>query len=179
MIFCAMIITTSNGLWRYMIGDTVEFTSTSPYRIRITGRTKHYINAFGEEIVIENAESAITAAGNATGAIIAEYSAAPVYMDGKTKGAHEWVIEFRKAPSSLEDFTRELDLALQRVNSDYEAKRFKDTTLLPPRVSMVEPGTFMAWLSSKGKLGGQNKVPRLFNDRTFVDELLAQNKKQK
>lgn len=175
----AMIITTSNGLWRYMIGDTVEFTSTSPYRIRITGRTKHYINAFGEEIVIENAESAITAAGNATGAIIAEYSAAPVYMDGKTKGAHEWVIEFRKAPSSLKDFTRELDLALQRVNSDYEAKRFKDTTLLPPRVSMVEPGTFMAWLSSKGKLGGQNKVPRLFNDRTFVDELLAQNKKQK
>lgn len=169
----AMIITTSNGLWRYMIGDTVEFTSTSPYRIRITGRTKHYINAFGEEIVIENAESAIEAAAKATGALIAEYSAAPVYMEGRTKGAHEWVVEFKKAPSSVAEFTHELDLALQRVNSDYEAKRFKDTTLMPPRVSVVEPGTFMAWLSSKGKLGGQNKVPRLFNDRTFVDELLA------
>lgn len=173
----AMIITTTNGLWRYMIGDTVEFTSTSPYRIRITGRTKHYINAFGEEIVIENAESAMEAASRATGAVIAEYSAAPVYMEGKTKGAHEWVVEFRKAPSSVADFTRELDLALQRVNSDYEAKRFKDTTLLPPRVSVVAPGTFMAWLSSKGKLGGQNKVPRLFNDRTFVDELLGKKPK--
>ncbi len=172
----AMIITTSNGLWRYMIGDTVEFTSTSPYRIRITGRTKHYINAFGEEIVIENAENAIEAACRATGAIVAEYSAAPVYMSGREKGAHEWVVEFKTAPSSTEDFARELDLALQKLNSDYEAKRFKDTTLMPPKVSVVKSGTFMAWMSSRGKIGGQNKVPRLFNDRTFVDGLLSTDK---
>jgi phenylacetate-coenzyme A ligase PaaK-like adenylate-forming protein len=168
----AMIITSCNGLWRYMIGDTVEFTSTSPYRIRITGRTKHYINAFGEEIVIDNAESAINAAAQATGAEISEYTAAPVFMKGRDKGSHEWVVEFRREPASLADFARELDEALQRLNSDYEAKRFRNTTLMPPKVSPVAPGTFMRWLADKGKIGGQNKVPRLFNDRTFVDELL-------
>lgn len=168
----AMVITSSNGLWRYQIGDTVEFTSTSPYRIRITGRTKHYINAFGEEIVVDNAESAINAAAKATGAEIAEYTAAPIFMEGRTKGSHEWVVEFRKKPDSLERFTHELDIALQSLNSDYEAKRFKDTTLMPPRVSAVRPGTFMQWMGTKGKIGGQNKVPRLFNDRTFVEELL-------
>lgn len=175
----AMVISSSNGLWRYMIGDTIEFTATAPYRIRITGRTKHYINAFGEEIVIENAENAIDAASKATDAVIAEYSAAPVYMEGRTKGAHEWVVEFKKTPASVDEFTSRLDLALQKLNSDYEAKRFKDTTLLPPKVSVVKPGTFMSWLASKGKLGGQNKVPRLFNDRTFVDELLSIDQNQK
>ena len=168
----AMIITSSNGLWRYMIGDTVEFTTTTPYRIRITGRTKHFINAFGEEIVIENAESAIHEACQATDADVAEYTAAPIYMDGRTKGAHEWVIEFRNAPQSLELFTQALDQALQRVNSDYEAKRFKDTTLVLPKITPVPQGTFMRWMADQGKIGGQNKVPRLFNDRTYVDQIL-------
>lgn len=169
----AMIITSSNGLWRYMIGDTVEFTSTSPCRIRITGRTKHFMNAFGEEIVIENAENAIETAARATGAEIAEYTAAPIYMHGRTKGAHEWVVEFRKAPRSVEEFAVELDRALQRLNSDYEAKRYKDTTLMAPKITAVEAGTFMKWMAGRGKVGGQHKVPRLFNDRTFVDELVG------
>lgn len=168
----AMIITSSNGLWRYMIGDTVEFTSISPYRIKITGRTKHYINAFGEEVVIDNAESAIREACDATGAEIAEFSVAPVYMEGRSKGAHEWVVEFRVAPDSLDHFRDALDKALQRVNSDYEAKRFKSTTLAEPKLSVVPAGTFVRWMTARGKAGGQNKVPRLYNDRTFVDELL-------
>lgn len=169
----AMILTSSNGLWRYMIGDTVEFTSISPYRIKITGRTKHYVNAFGEEVVIDNAETALREACDATGAEVVEFSVAPVYMEGKSKGAHEWVVEFRTLPDSLDKFREALDKALQRVNSDYEAKRFKDTTLAEPRISVVPAGTFIKWMTDRGKAGGQNKVPRLFNDRTFVDELLA------
>lgn len=168
----AMLITTCNGLWRYMIGDTVQFVSTSPYTIRITGRTKHYINAFGEEIVIDNAESAMDEACTATGAEVAEYTVAPVYMEGRSKGAHEWVVEFRTPPASLKEFTHALDEGLKRVNSDYEAKRFKDTTLTGPQITEVPRGTFERWLRAHGKIGGQNKVPRLYNDRTWADELI-------
>ncbi len=168
----AMLITTSGGLWRYRIGDVVEFTSTAPYRIRIAGRTRHYINAFGEEVVVDNAEQAVARACAATGAEIADYSVAPVFMDGRTKGAHQWVIEFRRPPDDLGKFAQVLDEALQSVNSDYEAKRFRDTTLRSPVIEVVREGTFMRWMTLQGKVGGQNKVPRLFNDRTFVEQLL-------
>jgi hypothetical protein len=168
----AMIITSCNGLWRYMIGDTVQFTSTDPYTIRITGRTKHYINAFGEEIVIDNAETAMHRACRATGAEIVEYTAAPIYMNDGEKGAHEWIVEFHTHPADMEAFTDELDMALQSVNSDYEAKRFKDTTLRRPKVTVVPRGTFVAWLRGRGMEGGQSKVPRLFNDRTYAEALL-------
>lgn len=168
----AMLITTSNGLWRYMIGDTVEFTSVSPYRIRITGRTKHYINAFGEEVVIENAESAIRKACDMCDAEVFEYSVAPVYMEGHDKGAHEWVIEFSTPPNDNDKFSEILDKALQNVNSDYEAKRFKNTTLNAPKISIVPKGTFLKWMGTQGKTGGQNKVPRLYNDRRYIEQLL-------
>ncbi len=169
----AMLISTCCGLWRYMIGDTVEFTSTAPYKIRITGRTKHYINAFGEELIIDNAETALREACDRTGAEISDYTAAPVYMQDKTKGSHQWVIEFRRRPDDFELFVDTLDKALQQVNSDYEAKRFKDTTLLSPTVTSVPEGTFYRWMESRGKAGGQNKVPRLSNDRSYVDPLLT------
>lgn len=169
----AMLITSSNGLWRYMIGDTVMFTSLLPHRIKITGRTKHFINAFGEEVVVESAESALHVACNRTNAEVSEFSVAPIYMEGRVKGAHEWVIEFKKAPSSLSAFTEILDKTLQSLNSDYEAKRIKNTTLLTPKISVVERGTFIKWMALRQKLGGQNKVPRLFNDRTYVDQLLS------
>ncbi len=168
----AMIISSSNGLWRYLIGDTVEFTSTSPYRIHISGRTKHYINAFGEEVIVDNAEKAIRAACDATGAEVTEYTAAPIYMNINSKGSHQWVIEFSKQPNEMKDFRNALDEALQNVNSDYEAKRCKNTTLYPPTVTPVPEGTFMRWMESRGKTGGQNKVPRLSNDRTYVDSIL-------
>lgn len=169
----AMIITTCNGLWRYQIGDTVEFTSLAPYKIRITGRTRHYINAFGEEVIVDNAETALKAACDATGARISDYTAGPVYMSGRSKGAHQWVVEFDTPPDDAERFTDTLDRALQSVNSDYEAKRFKDTTLMRPTLTVVPPGTFYRWMKSRGKAGGQNKVPRLFNDRTYIDQLTA------
>lgn len=169
----ALIISTCNGLWRYMIGDTVEFTSLSPYKIRITGRTRHFINAFGEEIIIDNAETALKAACDATGAQISDYTAGPIYMDDKTQGSHQWLIEFSRPPDSAERFTDLLDEALQRVNSDYEAKRFKDTTLLRPTLTVLPEGTFYRWMKGRGKAGGQNKVPRLCNDRTYIDQLLA------
>lgn len=168
----AMIITTCNGLWRYMIGDTVQFVSTAPYTIRITGRTKHYINAFGEEIVIDNAEAAMHEACTATGAEVAEYTVAPVYMEGRSKGAHEWVVEFRTPPANLREFTRAVDEGLRRVNSDYDAKRYRDTTLTEPKITVVPTGTFEGWMRAHGKVGGQNKVPRLYNDRTYADELI-------
>ena len=168
----AMVITTCNGLWRYMIGDTVEFTSINPHRIKITGRTKHFINAFGEELIIDNAESALGEACDLTGARIADYTAGPIYMDDKSKGSHQWVIEFSVAPGDLGEFTVLLDKALRKRNSDYEAKRFKDTTLMLPTVTAVPQGTFYRWMKSRGKAGGQNKVPRLCNDRTYVEQLL-------
>ena len=167
----AMIITTSNGLWRYMIGDTLEFTSTSPYKIRITGRTKLFVNAFGEEVIIDNANRAITAACQATDADVAEYTMAPIYMNGREKGAHEWVVEFHRQPNDIVAFRDALDKALQQVNSDYEAKRRGDVTLHAPTVTVVPKGTFIEWLRSEGRFGGQCKVPRLSNDRKHIDSL--------
>lgn len=169
----ALVISSTNGLWRYLIGDTIEFTCTNPYRIRITGRTKHYINAFGEELIIDNAESALKAACEATHAQIEEYTAAPCYMSADTQGRHEWYIEFVTPPSSLQQFTVALDAALRQVNSDYDAKRTDNVTLLEPLVHPLPPSTFFGWMRSRGKLGGQNKVPRLSNTREFADSLTA------
>jgi hypothetical protein len=169
----AMVITTNSGLWRYIIGDTVMFTSTFPHKIKITGRTRHYINAFGEEVIVDNAETALKIACDKTGAAIREYTAGPVYMQDKTNGTHEWIIEFEKEPDDLDYFTSLLDNALCSVNSDYEAKRYHNITLRMPIVHKVNKGTFFEWMKLKGKLGGQNKVPRLFNSRDYIEELLA------
>lgn len=171
----AMVITTNGGLWRYIIGDTVKFTSLSPFRIVVSGRTKHFINAFGEELIIENADEGLKRACNATGAIIKEFTAAPIFMQGKEKGAHEWLVEFEKEPDSIEKFTEILDLTLQELNSDYEAKRYKSITLNPPKFNVARQNLFFDWLKSKNKLGGQNKVPRLSNSREYIDELLKIN----
>ena len=167
----AMVISTNGGLWRYMIGDTVIFTSLYPHRIKISGRTKYYINAFGEEVIEDNAEKALMKACRATGANIREYTAGPQYMSTESKGAHEWMIEFESPPDSLENFTRVLDETLKEVNSDYEAKRYKDMALMEPQITSVQPGTFYKWMQKRGKLGGQNKIPRLANNRKYLDEL--------
>ncbi|MDH3697530.1 MAG: GH3 auxin-responsive promoter family protein [Flavobacteriaceae bacterium] len=172
----AMVITTNAGLWRYKIGDTVRFTSTDPYRIKVTGRTKHHINVFGEELIIENAERALEKSCQLTGAAVKDFTVAPVFMSGKEKGAHEWVIEFKKAPNRLEDFTQLLDKNLKSLNSDYEAKRYKNMTLNIPIVHVAQEDLFYNWLKSKNKLGGQHKIPRLSNSRDYVDELLQMNK---
>jgi len=158
-------------LWRYMIGDTVAFTSLKPHRIKISGRTKYYINAFGEEVIMENAEQALMAACKETGAVIKEYTAGPMFMSDNSKGGHEWMIEFESPPAHLDQFTRVLDNTLISVNSDYEAKRYKDLTLVLPKVVSLEAGTFYKWMQKRGKLGGQNKIPRLANDRKYLDEL--------
>ncbi len=167
----AMIITTNGGLWRYMIGDTVVFTSLNPHRIKISGRTKYYINAFGEEVIMENAEKALMTACKETGAVIKEYTAGPMFMSDSNKGGHEWMIEFETAPAELDHFTRVLDNTLQSLNSDYEAKRYKSLTLMLPKVVSLQAGTFYKWMQKRGKLGGQNKIPRLANDRKYLDEL--------
>jgi len=169
----ALVISTNAGLWRYKIGDTVRFTSLNPYRIRITGRTKHFINAFGEELIIENAERALEIACKKTDSLIKEYTAAPIYMEGKKKGGHEWLIEFEVNPKNMGYFTEVLDNALKSLNSDYEAKRYKDLALQMPLVRTMPEGTFYNWLKHKGKLGGQHKVPRLANNRKYVEEILA------
>jgi hypothetical protein len=171
----AIVISTNAGLWRYQIGDTIRFTSTKPYRIRITGRTKHHINAFGEELIIENAEEALKTICQKTGAEIKDYTAAPIFMSGREKGAHEWIIEFRKPPETIEYFTEFLDNALKSLNSDYEAKRYNNMTLKMPKIHIARPNLFYDWLKSKGKLGGQHKIPRLSNDRLYIDELLQMN----
>jgi hypothetical protein len=168
----ALLITTNSGLWRYMIGDTVMFTSTYPHKIKITGRTKHFINAFGEEVIIDNAENALKIACEKTGAHIREYTAAPIYMGDNAKGSHEWLIEFEVEPPDLNYFTTMLDNALCSINSDYEAKRYKGITLSEPVVRSLKPNTFFNWMKERGKLGGQNKVPRLSNTREYVDALL-------
>ncbi|GAA3969359.1 GH3 auxin-responsive promoter family protein [Mucilaginibacter dorajii] len=168
----ALIISTNAGLWRYMIGDTIKFSSLLPYRIRVTGRTKHFINAFGEELIIDNAEQALAEACHQTGAIIREYTAAPVYFSGNECGAHEWIIEFEKKPAEFERFVDLLDETLRRINSDYDAKRFKDMALRRPIVRRAPDGTFFNWMKEKGKLGGQHKVPRLANNREYVDSIL-------
>ncbi len=168
-----LVISTNGGLWRYLIGDTIQFTSLDPYRIRVSGRLKHYMNAFGEEVIVDNTDKAITQASQATGAIVNDYTAAPIYFSEGSNGAHQWLIEFEKAPDNLEAFIDELDNALKSLNSDYEAKRHKDIALRRPVVQQLETGVFNKWLKSKGKLGGQHKVPRLSNERKYIDEILA------
>ena len=171
----AMLISTSCGLWRYMIGDTVMFTSRNPYKFVITGRTKYFINAFGEELIQDNAEKGLQTACQATGAVVKEYTAAPVFMDDNAKCRHQWVIEFAQMPDNIEHFAKALDLSLQQINSDYEAKRSHDITLQPLEVVVARTGLFDDWLKSKGKLGGQHKVPRLSNDRKTIEEILTLN----
>ncbi len=168
----AIIISTNAGLWRYLIGDTIQFTSLSPFRIKITGRTKHFINAFGEEVIIDNAENALTKACGATAAKVKDYTACPIYFKGEEAGGHEWIIEFETQPNDFEQFVTVLDNTLREVNSDYDAKRFKDMVLSRPKVHNAPPDTFYKWLKARGKLGGQHKVPRLANDRKYVDEIL-------
>lgn len=173
----AMVISTNTGLWRYVIGDTVQFTSLAPFRIKITGRTTFFLNAFGEEVIVDNADNAIAEACNKTGAVVNDYSAAPVYMTDTTNGAHEWVIEFDSLPCPLNVFVSEMDNALKAINSDYEAKRHKDIALRMPIVHIMPKGGFSAWLKDKNKLGGQHKVPRLSNDRKLLEELIPFTKR--
>jgi len=168
----AVVITTNGGLWRYMLGDTVKFTSVRPYRIQITGRTRNFINAFGEELIVENAEKALSVACGRCNALLGEFTGAPVYY-GEQKGAHEWLIEFEKEPADLGFFTEIFDNALKSLNSDYEAKRYHDLLLGQPLIRVMPRGTFYRWLKVKGKLGGQNKVPRLANERKYVEEILG------
>lgn len=169
----APVITTNGGLWRYLLGDTIQFTCLKPYRIKVSGRLKHYINAFGEEVIVDNSDQAIAEACRRTGEAVKDYTAAPVYFSEADNGAHEWLIEFQSGPRDLQAFTTALDEALQGINSDYEAKRYKDIALRCPLVKPVPPNTFDSWLASKGKLGGQHKVPRLSNDRKFLEEIMS------
>ncbi len=175
----AVIISTNAGLWRYMIGDTIRFTNLSPYRIRIMGRTRLFINAVGEELMIDNAERAMAITCQSTGAVINEFTAAPVYFGEQQNAAHEWIVEFVNYPDHIENFTHSLDNALKSQNSDYEAKRHNNMVLRAPVITVVENGTFYEWMKSKGKLGGQNKVPRLSNDRRIADEIIAFVQSQK
>lgn len=169
----AVVISTNAGLWRYLIGDTIRFTSKNPYRFHITGRTKQFINVFGEELIVENAETALTEVCHQCNCRVHEYTAAPIYMKKNESGAHQWLIEFEKRPDDLEEFARLLDQKLCTLNSDYEAKRYKGMALRPLEIIEARKGLFFDWLRSKGKMGGQNKVPRLSNDRRHIDELLA------
>ena len=168
----ALIISTNGGLWRYLVGDTIQFVSLDPFKIKIIGRIKHYMNAFGEEVIVDNSDKAIALASEKTKAVVTDYTAAPVYFSEERNGAHEWLIEFDQLPENINQFAYELDCALKSVNSDYEAKRHKDIALGMPLVKSLRKGIFTEWLRSKGKLGGQHKVPRLSNDRKYVEELL-------
>lgn len=172
----AVIITTNAGLWRYKIGDTIRFTSLNPYRIKVSGRTKHHINVFGEELIIENAEDALKDVCKKTNAEIIDYTAAPVFMKGKEKGAHEWLIEFKTLPNDIHNFNALLDASLQSLNSDYEAKRYNNITLNKPKIHIARQQLFYDWLKEKDKLGGQHKIPRLSNSREYLEELLNLNK---
>ncbi|MEO5946370.1 MAG: GH3 auxin-responsive promoter family protein [Chitinophagaceae bacterium] len=169
----APIISTNGGLWRYLLGDTIQFTSLNPFRIKVSGRLKHYMNAFGEEVIVDNTDKAIAIAAEKTGAVVNDYTAAPVYFSDSSNGAHEWLIEFEKEPDNLEQFTIELDTALKNINSDYEAKRHKSIALGLPIIHAAKKGVFNEWLKSKGKLGGQHKVPRLSNERNLLEEIIA------
>ena len=171
----AIVITTNAGLWRYKIGDTIRFTSINPYRIKVTGRTKHHINVFGEELIIENAEAALRKAAKLTHSEIIDYTAGPIFMEGKEKGAHEWIIEFKKHPYDIDTFNQLLDAFLQEVNSDYEAKRYRNITLKFPKIHTARKDLFKDWLKQNDKLGGQHKIPRLSNSREFLEELLKNN----
>jgi len=171
----AVIITTNAGLWRYKIGDTVKFTSINPYRVKVSGRTKHHINVFGEELIIENAEDALKKVCRKTKAEIVDYTAAPIFMKGKEKGAHEWLIEFKTPPKDIDYFNELFDNALKALNSDYEAKRYNNMTLNKPQIHVARQSLFYDWLKQHNKLGGQHKVPRLSNTREYIDELLSLN----
>ncbi|HLV46542.1 MAG TPA: GH3 auxin-responsive promoter family protein [Flavobacterium sp.] len=171
----AVVITTNSGLWRYLIGDTVRFTSTKPYRIKITGRTKHHINVFGEELMIENTDTALARTAKDFGVEIVDYTVAPIFMQEKEKGAHEWIIEFKNPPENIDMFTKELDINLQKINSDYEAKRYNNMTLNQLKLNIAHEQLFFKWLQEQGKLGGQNKIPRLSNDRYYIEQLLKLN----
>ena len=168
----ALVISTTGGLWRYLIGDTIQFTSINPYKIKVTGRLKHYMNAFGEEVIVDNSDKAIAIAAEKTNCVVNDYTAAPVYFCANNNGAHEWLVEFDKEPKDLHQFTVELDMALKNSNSDYEAKRHKDIALRLPIVHALRKGIFTQWLRSKGKLGGQHKIPRLSNERVMLEEIL-------
>jgi hypothetical protein len=169
----AMVISTNGGLWRYLLGDTIQFTSLNPFKIKVSGRLKHFINAFGEEVIVDNADKAISIACEKTGAIVSDYTAGPIYFSDAGNGAHEWLIEFEKEPNDMSQFVRELDSALKSINSDYEAKRYKDIALRMPIIKPLKKGLFTSWLKSKNKLGGQHKVPRLSNDRKYIEEILS------
>jgi hypothetical protein len=169
----APVITTNGGLWRYLIGDTIQFTNTHPFKIKVSGRLKHYINAFGEELMIDNADKAIAIACEKTNSVVNDYTAAPKYFDNKSNGSHEWLIEFETPPQNTNEFAYELDCALKTLNSDYEAKRHKDIALQMPIIKILPQGLFTKWLSQKGKLGGQHKVPRLNNNRCYIDEIVG------
>ena len=171
----AMVISTSSGLWRYIIGDMIRFTSRDPYKFIITGRTKSFINAFGEELIVDNAENGLAEACKQTGAEVLEYTAAPVFMDADGKCRHQWVVEFSHEPDNIDEFARILDESLQQINSDYEAKRYKDITLQRLELIKARPGVFNDWLKQKGKLGGQHKVPRLCNNRDIIEQVLSLN----
>lgn len=168
----AIIISTNAGLWRYIVGDTIQFTSKNPFKIKIIGRLKHFINAFGEELMIDNSDKAIAMACNKTNALVNNYTAAPIYFSESQNGSHEWLIEFEKEPVCINEFAAELDFALQQLNGDYEAKRYKDIAMQKPQIKNLPKGIFNRWLKSKGKLGGQHKVPRLSNSREYVDDIL-------
>ncbi len=168
----APVISTNGGLWRYLVGDTIKFTSLKPYRIKVSGRLKHFINAFGEEVIVDNTDKAIAIACVKTNAIVNDYTAAPIYFAENTGAAHEWLIEFESEPEDLDLFIAELDIALQSTNSDYEAKRYKNIALQIPLVRVLKKGVFTKWLKNKGKLGGQHKIPRLSNDRDFLNQIL-------
>ncbi len=172
----AIVISTNSGLWRYLIGDTVRFTSLNPYRIKVTGRTKHHINVFGEELMVENTDTAIAKTCKQTNTEIVDYTVAPIFMNGKEKGAHEWIIEFRNNPDNIETFKELLDLNIQSVNSDYEAKRYNNMTLNCLQLNIARKNLFYDWLKNKDKLGGQHKIPRLSNSREHLEELLFTNK---
>ena len=167
----ALIISTNGGLWRYLVGDTIQFTNLQPFKIKVTGRLKHYMNAFGEEVIVDNTDKAIAIAAEKTSTIVNDYTAAPVYFSEQNNGAHEWLIEFDEAPENPDIFITELDNALKSINSDYEAKRYKNIALRMPVIHVLSKGTFTKWLKSKGKLGGQHKVPRLSNDRKLIEEI--------
>lgn len=171
----ALVITTNGGLWRYLIGDTVKFTSLDPYRIRISGRTKHFINVFGEELIIENAEEALNQACLKTNAEVTDFTVAPIFMKGEESGGHEWMIEFKRHPECLNYFTELLDNALKSINSDYEAKRYNNMALKIPKINVARENLFYDWLKTQGKLGGQHKIPRLSNSRKHLEELITMN----
>lgn len=169
----ALVISTNGGLWRYLLGDTVQFTSRNPYRVKVSGRLKQFINAFGEELIVDNSDMAIAMASRQTDSIVKDYTAGPIYFSESGNGGHEWLVEFEREPADLSHFTYELDAALKSINSDYDAKRYRDIALRMPLLHPLPAGTFNRWLRSKGKLGGQHKVPRLSNDRRYIEEILS------